>query len=97
MSRALSSDDFGQLLGGRAAVEALLGHAVGHLALETRQAHHEEFIEVARRYRQEAQPLEQGVAEVARLGEHAPVEGEPGELAIQIAAARIEDRLERDG
>ena len=95
-TRALPGD-FEQLLGGRAPIEALLGHAVGHLSLEARQAHHEELIEVARRYREEAQPFQHGMAEIARLGEHAPVEGEPGEFAIQVAAARIEARLCGDG
>ncbi len=47
--------------------------------------HHEEFVEIARRNRQEAQLLEQRMAAIARLLEHAAVEFEPGEFAIDEA------------
>ena len=53
-----------------------------HLAFEAGDADHVEFVEVVGRDRQEAQPLEQRMARVVGLGEHALVEGQPGQLAI---------------
>ena len=69
------------------------GHAVGGAFLDAQRlvrlqagdADHEEFVEVAGRDRQEAQPLEQRMMRVARFLQHAPVEGQPAQLAIEIA------------
>src|SRR3546814_7675564 len=65
------------------------------LALESRHADHEEFVEVRSRDRQEAESLEQRVRCVARLLKHAAVECQPRKLAIEkaIAAALAEERI----
>ena len=59
--------------------------------LEPGDPDHEEFVEIVGRDRQEAKPLEQRVARVARLIEHAPVERQPAQLAVEIAL--LDDRL----
>ena len=56
--------DLGELLGGRQAVLARLHNPGVDLAVEARDAHHVEFIEVGRGDGQEAQALEQRVAQV---------------------------------
>ena len=76
-------------------------HAVGgrvlrlevfvELRLQPGDADLEELVEVRRADRQEPQPLEQRVRRVARLFEHALVEIEPAQLAID-EPARVEDR-----
>ncbi len=48
-------------------------------------AHHEEFVEVRAGDREEAQPLEQWMRGVARLFHHPAVEGQPAQLAVEIA------------
>ena len=58
------------------------------LAAEAGNTHHEELVEVRRRDRQEAQPLEQRMANVLGLVEHARVEREPRQLAIDEAVRR---------
>ncbi len=67
------------------------GHAVGAqildplqlMPLEAGDADHEEFVEVGAGDRQEAKPLEQRMGRVGRLLQHAPVEGEPAQLAVE--------------
>ena len=81
--------DRGELLGRGQAVGRALLDARELLALEAGDADHEEFVEIVARDGEEAQPLEQGMGRVARLLEHAPVEGEPGQLAVEIARARL--------
>ena len=61
--------------------------AVDH-AFEAGDAHHVELVEVGGRDRQEAQPLQQRMARVLRLLQHAPVEGEPGQLAVDEPLGR---------
>jgi len=46
-------------------------------------AHAEELVEVGRENGEEAEPLGQRHAGVGRLLEHAAVEGQPGELAVE--------------
>src|SRR4051794_41456509 len=58
------------------------------LAFEAGHPDHVEFVEVARRDRQEAQPLQQRVPLVLGLRQDALVEGEPGQLAIDEALRR---------
>ena len=58
------------------------------LAFEPGHPHHVELVEVARRDRQEAQPLEQRMAPVFGLGQHPLVEGQPRQLAIDEARRR---------
>ena len=71
-----------ELLGRREAVVGCLGHAGMHLADQAGDAHHEEFVEIVGRDRQEAQPLEQRMGGIAGFLEHAAVEFEPGQFAV---------------
>ena len=84
----------GKLLGRGQALGTLGGDAGAHLRPQTGDAHHEEFVEVVGRDRQEPQPLEQRMAAVGGFLEHAPVEIEPGELAVdETFRARGNGRL----
>jgi hypothetical protein len=74
--------DAHELLGRRKPVRALLDDALAHLILQAGDAHHEELVEVIGRDRQEAQLLQHRMALVFSLFEHAPVEMQPGELAV---------------
>ena len=58
------------------------------LAFEPGDPDHVEFVEIAGRDRQEAQPLEQRMPLVLGLGEHPLVEGQPGQLAVDKARRR---------
>ena len=60
------------------------GHARGGLQLQAADALHEELVDVRAGDGQELDALEQRVAVVLGLGEHAAVEVEPGELAIEV-------------
>jgi hypothetical protein len=51
---------------------------------QRRQPHHEELVQVGRRDAEELDPLQQRVGGVPGLGQHALVELEPGQLAIQV-------------
>ncbi len=77
------------LLAGRHAVGARRLDADPALALEAGDAHHEELVDVGRRDRQEAHPLQKRVAVVHRLLEHALVEGEPRQLAVDEPPRRV--------
>ena len=59
------------------------------LALEAGDPDHEEFVEIAARDGQEAQPLEQRVGGVARFLEHAAVERQPAQLAVEITRSGL--------
>jgi hypothetical protein len=80
--------DLGELLGGAAPVGRRGEHAGVDLRLEAGHAHLEELVEVARGDGEELHALEQ--RELGLLGqrEHARVEAEPGELAVQEAVGR---------
>src|SRR3546814_8687331 len=58
------------------------------LPLQACNADHEELVEIASRNREEAQPLKQRVARVARFFQHAKIERQPRKLAIEIAIAQ---------
>ena len=60
-----------------------------HLALEAGHPDHEELVQIVRRDRQEAQPLEQRMAGTVGLLEHALVEGKPAQLAIDESRRRL--------
>ena len=92
---AAAPGDGGQLLGRRQAVGAGDGDAGPDLAAQAGDAHHVEFVEVVGGDRQEAQPLEQRVVRVAGLVQHALIEGEPGQLAIDEAVGRVHLDLQR--
>ena len=74
-----------ELLFRRAAVGALDGDALANLAGKAGDADHEELVEIGRRDRQEAHTLEQRMVRVLRFLEHAPVELQPGEFAVDEA------------
>ena len=77
--------DLGELLPRRAAVGRRIVDPLKLLPLQAGDADHEEFVEIAPRNRQEAQPLEQGMRRIARLLHHPPVEGEPRQFAVEKA------------
>jgi hypothetical protein len=54
-------------------------------ALQARHADHEELVEVRREDREEVGPFEHGDARILGEFEHAQVEGEPAELAVEVA------------
>ncbi len=54
-------------------------------ALQARDPHHEELVEVAGEDRQEVRPLEHRKRRILGELEHALVERQPAELAIQVA------------
>ena len=78
-------DDRAQLLGDGEAVHRLFFDAEHLVGLEAGDSDHEEFVEVAGRDRQEPHPLEQRVGRIRRLLEHAAIERQPAELAVEIA------------
>ena len=85
--------DAGELLGRREPVRALRRDALAHLALQAGDAHHEEFVEVVGRDRQEAHPLEQRMVLVGGLFQHAPIEMQPGQFAVdETLRARAQAR-----
>ena len=55
-----------------------------HLRLQARGPHHEELVEVAREDAEELQPLVQRHVRVRGLAQHARVELQPGQLAIDV-------------
>ena len=59
------------------------------MRLEPGDPDHEEFVEIARRDRQEPHPLEQRVTRVASFLEYPAVECEPAELAVEISRFRV--------
>src|SRR3546814_1361202 len=59
------------------------------LALEAGHADHEEFVEVVAGDGEEAQPLEQRMGGIARFLQHPPVEGQPAQLPVEVAIARL--------
>ena len=69
---------------GRAAVDGDLLHAGLDLLLEAADALHEELVEVRGGDGQKLHALEQRRALVLRLVQHAAVEGEPGQFAIEV-------------
>ncbi len=89
---AAAAGDGGQLLGRRQAVGAGDGNAGPDLAAQAGDPHHVEFVEVVGGDREEAQPLEQRMVGVAGFVQHALIEGEPGQLAIDEAVGRRPSR-----
>ena len=83
-------DALGDLLLGRAAVDGQAVHAGADLLLEAADPLHEELVEIAADDRQELDALEQRRARVARLVQHAAIELEPGQLAVQVELGRAQ-------
>src|SRR5688572_12664548 len=75
--------DGGELLAGSATVCRALVRRCRHLRPQPRDADHEEFVQVAVEDGQETHALEQRQAGVESLGQNAPIEVEPAELAIE--------------
>ena len=87
----------GELLRRRAAVGRALGERLAHLADQAGDPHRIELVEIAGADGQEADPLEQRIALVVGFLDHALVEIEPGELAVDEAVRRgeVDGRFER--
>ena len=81
--------DGAELAAQRAPVVGHHGDALALLALEAGDAHHEEFVEIVGRDRQEAQLLEQRMVVVLRLLQHPAIELQPGQLAVDEARLRL--------
>ncbi len=75
-------EDLVQLLGRRLAIRAAHQNALADLAFEACHAHHEEFVEIGGRDRQEAHPLQKWMSRVQRFFQDAAIELQPGEFAV---------------
>ena len=82
--------DHPQLLRRGEPVGAALGDGGLELLVQARDADHEELVEVRVEDREELHPLEERPARVERLLEHAPVEREPRDLAIEVERVVLE-------
>ena len=85
--------DLFQLFGRRQAVGGDDADPLAHLTLQPRHAGHEELIQIVGRDGQEANPLQQRMALVGGFLQHAPVEGQPRQLAVDKAVGRGHQRL----
>ena len=72
-----------ELLVRQEAVGSRLAHTPELLLLESRDAHHEEFVEIRGNDGQELEPLEDRQRDIRRLFEHPRVELEPRQLAVE--------------
>ena len=81
-----------ELFGRGQAIGAALGDAFADLGLDTGHADHEELIKVICRNRQESHPLQHGMAAIDRFLEHAAIEVQPGELAIDESFGTLGNR-----
>jgi hypothetical protein len=71
-------------------------HIVELLPLEARHADHEELVQIVAADREEAQPFQQRMRRIARFLQHAPVERQPAQFAVEIAllaARKGDDRI----
>src|SRR4029450_9637283 len=91
--------DLAELLLGRASVRRQDRPRRLALGVETRDAHLEELVEVPGRDGEELDALEQRLALALGEREYAPVEVQPGELAVQVAlvGARISNDVLGEG
>ena len=83
LEHALADED--QLVGGRERFPRRAADARVDLPPKAADALHEEFVEVRAEDREEAHALEERVARIERLREHAAVELEPLEVAVEEA------------
>jgi hypothetical protein len=83
---ALSHD--GELLSGGEAVLARRGQAALDLLLQSRDADHEELVQVRVEDGEELDSLQQRMARVHRLFQHATVELQPVHFAVEVAVLR---------
>jgi len=89
--------DARELFGRRQPVGATRHDALAHLADQAGDPHHEEFVEVVGRDRQEAHALEQRMVAVGGFLEHAPIEVQPGQFAVDEALGAPAQRASRAG
>ena len=74
------------------------GRVDGEAVLQTRHANLEELVEIRRRDAEELQPLEQRDARIHRLLEHAQIERELRQLAVDVVVGKFEiQRVHRVG
>lgn len=76
--------DSAQLLAWGQAIVALHVHTACRQFLQSGDAHHIEFIEVAVGDRQKPHPLQKRMPRIARLFQHTLVEGEPRQLTVDV-------------
>jgi hypothetical protein len=92
--RSLELADLGlalaQLLLGAAPVHGQFLHAGAELLLQPADPLHEELVEVRADDGQKLHPLEQCGPRILGLVQHPAIEGQPGELAVQVPLGRIE-------
>ena len=88
--------DAHELFGRRQPVRALLDDALAHLILQAGDAHHEEFIEVVGRDREEAEPLQHRMVLVLGLLQHAAIEVQPGKFPVDEALRACGQVMQRD-
>src|ERR1700722_7549425 len=74
----------------RASIYRQLMHPGDHLLLQSADTLHEKLVEVRRGNRQELEPLEQRISLVLSLMQHASIEREPRQLAIEEQVWRRE-------
>ncbi len=84
-----------QLLGRGEAVRAALRDRRFELLVEARDPDHEELVEVGVKDREELHPFEERPARIERLFEHAAVERQPGNLAIEVERMVFEPVVRR--
>ena len=84
--------DRGQLLGGRQAGQVRRGRFLFDFAPDRGHTDHEELVEIRRGDGRELDPLEQRRRGIRRLLEHALVEGQPRQLAIEEERGRRRSR-----
>ena len=92
--------DAGELLVGGQSVRAQRGDRLAHLTLQAGDAHHEKFVEVVGRDRQEAHPLQERMVAIGRFLQDAAVEVQPGQFAVdETLGLRPQSRFgrRRDG
>jgi len=63
---------------------ALLYSLRGVLFMQRRDTHHEEFIKVGKKNREELDPLQERPIAPARLGKDPAIERQPGQLAVKV-------------
>ena len=74
--------DARELFAGRQTLRALGSDARAHMAFQTGDAHHEEFVQVVGRDRKKAYPLKQGMVLVLGLFQNPAIKLQPGQFPV---------------
>ena len=82
----------GKLLRWRRSFRARRFNALVHLAAQTRDPHHGEFVQIVAGNRQEPKPLQQRVRRVHCLFQNPRIERQPRQFAVQIAIGPQNER-----